>query len=156
MDHVGPANEAAGKEVLLVGCQRLLDTVRGHHDGSGEVRKLLMLVLPGSTVMPVKVLIFLQAGISMGRKHFSMSVDIDTLAFTLLQYHLEVLQIVAGDKEGLPLLRAQRNFGRHRMSVCACICSIKNLHGLEVDLTTLKHESNPVVQSPLSPCHGCQ
>ena len=57
----------------------------------------------------------------MGREHLAVGVDVDALALGLLEQLLQVLQVVAGDQDGLALLAARADLGRHRMAV-ACRC----------------------------------
>src|SRR5512135_3606904 len=116
MYHVRPSHQTAGEEIVLIRRQGLLNAVRSHHDGPGKMRELLMLVLPRRTIMPVKVSIFLKAGITMGREHFTVSIDVDSFALALLQDGLEILEVVTRYENSLPLLCTERDFGRRRVS----------------------------------------
>ena len=90
----------------------------------------------------------------MGRQHLSVGVDVDALPLGLLQQCLEVLQVVAGDEDGLPLLCAEGNLGRHGMAVRPGIARIEKLHGPDVRLARLHGEADPVIQAEIGPVDG--
>ena len=90
----------------------------------------------------------------MGRQHFAVRIDVDALAFALLQDHLQVLQVMAGDQDGLALLHAERHFCRDRMAVGAGVAGIEDFHGPEIDLSALEHQADPLVQAQIGARHG--
>ncbi|MBT9140701.1 MAG: hypothetical protein DDT30_01279 [Dehalococcoidia bacterium] len=85
-----PANIAGGEDVIQIAGLRFLQAVGGHQNCAREVSKLLLLVLPGSAIMSVKMLIFFQFRVSVGGQHFTMGIDIDIFACRLFQQFIQV------------------------------------------------------------------
>ena len=61
----------------------------------------LGLILPRAAVVADQMAVFFQAGISVSRQHFAMGVDVDPLAFGLLEDLFHHLQVVTGDENCL-------------------------------------------------------
>ncbi len=152
----GPAHQAGGEQVGLVGGLGLLDAVGGHQDGTGKLAELPDLVLPGGAEMTVEMGVLLQLGIGVGGKHLAVGVHVDALARALFQDGLQVLEVVTGNQNGLAGLGAQRDLGRHRVSEDLRVSGIQELHGAQVDLPALEHETHPVVQGKILPGGGGQ
>ena len=140
----GPADQPVGEDAVLVGVQRLLDAVGREEHRPGEVRELLVLVLPGGAEVPVEVLVLLQLGVGVRRQHLAVGVDVDPRALGLLEQQLQVLQVVAGDQDALPLLRAERDLGGHRVAVGAGVAGVEQLHRPQVDLAGLQRDGDAV------------
>ena len=71
-----PSHGTGGENILLVGLFGFLDTIGGHQDGPGKLIKFLLLVLPGSAIVAVKMgKPLLEFGISVGRQHLTMGVN---------------------------------------------------------------------------------
>ncbi len=126
----GPAHGACRKDAVPIRIKWLLDAVRGHQDGAGKFAELLVLVLPGSAVMPVEVSVLFEVGIAVCRKHFAVGIYVYPLAFRLLQDLLKVFQVMAGYEDRLALFCAEGYLCRYRVAVSICIRCIEDLHGL--------------------------
>ena len=57
----------------------------------GKFGELPDLVLPGRTVMAIKMRVLLQFGVAVGRQHLSVGVYGDALAFRLLEQFFQIL-----------------------------------------------------------------
>ena len=110
MGNPGPAHQTGGEDIVLVGFLGLLDAVGGHQDGPGKFGEFLVLVLPGRPVVAVEMGIFFQLRIAVGGQHLAVGIDVDALAFGLLR-SFQVLEIMAGDQDGLAFLVPQRDLG---------------------------------------------
>ncbi|MNX56103.1 hypothetical protein D3C86_868870 [compost metagenome] len=96
MGHARPADDGAGEDAIAVVAHvGVDDAVGGHHHGAGEVRELLLLVLPGGAVVAHQVGVLLEEGIGQRRQHFAVGVDIDAGTSGLLQDELEIHHVVA-------------------------------------------------------------
>ena len=86
----GPLDQAPGEEAVLVALSRLLDAVGGHDDGAGEGGELLGLILPGGAVVADKMAVLLQFRVAVAGEHFAVGVNVDALAFGLLEQQIDV------------------------------------------------------------------
>ncbi|MNE29857.1 hypothetical protein D3C80_1233520 [compost metagenome] len=94
--HPGPADDGAGEDAIAVVADvRVDDAVGGHHHGAGEVRELLLLVLPGGAVVAHQMRVLLEEGVGQGRQHLAVGIDVDAGACGLLQDELEIHHVVA-------------------------------------------------------------
>ncbi len=91
----GPGHQTPGVESSGVGVGRLLDAVGVEDDGAGEFGEFLVLVLPGAAEVAHQVGVLLEAGIAVGRKHLAVGVDVDPLAFGLLEELFQHEQVMA-------------------------------------------------------------
>jgi len=82
----------------------------------------------------------------MGRQHLAMGVDIDPFAFSLLEQFFKIQQIMTGHEDRLPLQGLYPDFCRHRISKPARVCPVKDLHGLQVDLSCAHGEIHQVIE----------
>ena len=145
----GPADQAGGIDVVLVGILRPLDTVGGHDNGAGELGKFLCLILPGGAVMAVEMAVFLQFRIAVTGQHFAVGVHIDALACRLRKDGRQVLQVMAGYQDCLAPSGAEGHLGRHRMAVSAGVAGIKQFHGPEVDFAAFQHQADPFIHAEI-------
>ncbi len=99
-----PPDQSGGEYVVFITIYRSLDAVGGHQYGAWELPELPLLILPGGPIVTVEVPVLLQLGISMGGQHLTVCVDINSLALSLLQYLLQVDEVVTRDQNGLTLL----------------------------------------------------
>ena len=143
----GPGHQAPGVETVDVGFGRFLDAVGVEDDGTGELGEFLGLVLPGAAVVAHQVAVFLQAGIAVGRQHLAMGVDVDALAFGLLEDLFHHLQVVAGDQDGLAGLGAELNRGRYRVAVGVGVGGVEQPHDGQVLLAALHGEADEIHQA---------
>ena len=67
MDYTGPGDETAGKDAVFIGFGRFLDTIGGHQDRAGKSREFFLLVLPGTTIVADKMLVFFEPRIAVRR-----------------------------------------------------------------------------------------
>jgi len=104
--------------------------------------------------MTVKVIILLQPGITMGRKHLPMAVNIDPFSLGLLEQFFQVLQIVPGYQDRLTLLVAKRYLGGYRMPIYTRVTGIQKCHGIYGCFTALEGEADPIVQAEVVALNG--
>ena len=121
MPHAGPADQTSGKDIVFVGITRLLNTVGRHQNRARKFGKFSGLILPGRTVVAVKVRIFFQLRITVRRQHLAMSVNIDAFPLGLPQELREVLQIMAGNEDSLSFFCTQWHFSRNGMAECCLL-----------------------------------
>ena len=101
----GPADEARREDVGDVARRGRWMQLVVISMAPGNVVELLHLVLPRRAVVAVEVwLYFLSSGYPCVGQHLAVRVDVDALALGLLEQHLEVLEVVAGDEDRLALL----------------------------------------------------
>ena len=74
-----------GKYTIGIAGFRRHQTVGGKEDWRGNIRKFLLLILPGCAEIAFEMRIFFQFRICVCRKHFSMCVDIDAFVFRLFK-----------------------------------------------------------------------
>ena len=92
------------KILSLIGFLGLLDAVGGHQDGPGKFGEFLVLILPGGPVMAVEMGVFFQSRIAVGGQHLAVGVNVDPFPFGLFEQLFQVLQVMAGDQDGLAFL----------------------------------------------------
>ncbi|KAF5060555.1 hypothetical protein DSECCO2_324580 [anaerobic digester metagenome] len=99
--------------------------------------------------MAVEVGVLLQFRVAVAGQHLAVGVDIDALAGGLFQEHGQILQVMAGDEDGLALLGAQGHFRGDRVAVGAGVAAVQEFHGLEVDLAALHAQADEFFQAQL-------
>ena len=67
-------------------------------------------------------------------------------AFGLLQDQFHILQVMAGNQDGLAFFVAQGDLGRDGMAVGFGIGRVQDFHGPQIDLAGLHGQADPVVQ----------
>ena len=90
----GPGNEAGGEDAVEVALLGALDAVGGHENRAGELGELFLLVLPGGAEVADKVLVCLECRVAVAGEHLAMRVDVDGLAFGLLEDFLKIFEVV--------------------------------------------------------------
>ena len=83
----------------------------------------------------------------MAGQHFAVGIDVDAFAFGLLQDGVQILQVVAGNENGLALLGAQGHGGGHGVAVGAGVAGIQQFHGPQVDFAALERQADIVVDA---------
>jgi hypothetical protein len=139
----GPADLGRGGEVLDVGGARGHDAVGGEEHHAGQVGEFLLLVLPGGAVVALEVRMLLQLGIGQAGEHLAVGVDVHALALGLLQQHLQVVQVVAGDDDERALVLRGGDAGRLGMAVGLGVGGVEQRHAGEVDLAEFHDEAQP-------------
>ncbi len=117
--------------------------------GPGKRGELLGLVLPGRPVMAVEMGVFLEPRIAVGGKHLAVGVDVDPLSLRLLEQLFEVLQVMPGDEDRLPLLRSEGNLRGNRVAVGAGVGRIQQLHRPEIHLAAFHREPQQLPEAGL-------
>ncbi len=151
MHDTRPGHQAAGEQSVLVGLARLLDAVGGHQDRTGELVELGRLLHPGTAVVAYQMRVLLQFGIAVGRQHLTMGIDVDALALGLLEKLLEVLQVMAGDQDGLARHVAHQHLGRQRVAIGAGVGRVEQGENADRDLAALQVEGQQFVENRLGP-----
>ena len=85
--------------------ENLEDTARRElEEETGDSIKLLLLILPCSTKISNEMGIFFQPLITVGRQHFSVSINIDSRTLGLPEQHFQIFQVVTGynDERSFP------------------------------------------------------
>lgn len=57
------------------------EAVGGHEDGTVKCFKFFFLFPPGSTVVAIEMMVFLECRIRVGRKHFGVGINVDATVF---------------------------------------------------------------------------
>ena len=83
----------------------------------------------------------------MGRQHLAVGVDVDPLAFGLLEQLFQHLQVVAGDQDALAGPGAEVDGGGGRAAVGLVVDCIQQAHGGQVLLSALHAETHIVHQA---------
>ncbi len=81
----------------------------------------------------------------MSGQHFAVGIDVDPLAFGLLEQDFQVFQVVAGNQNSLALPGPQRHLGRRRMTINASVAGIEQLHGPEINFSAFEDQTNPII-----------
>ena len=77
--------------------------------------------------------VLLERRVGVRRQHFAVRVDVDALAFGLLQDQFEVVQVVAGNNDGLARNRLRVDACRFRMSEGLRLARVEHLHDAVVE-----------------------
>ncbi len=117
MAAAGVACGSGGVQAVLVAVLGGHDTVCGHEDGTVEGLKLLLLFPPGIAVVAHKIGVLLEGRVVVSRQHLRVGVDVHSGSLGLLQEHLQVPQVVAGDQDARVLPHADVDPGDLRVSV---------------------------------------
>ncbi len=128
MFYAGPSYKTACEDIVFIRVFGLLQAVCGHNYCARKFGKFLLLVLPCSAIMPVKVSIFFQTRVAVARKHFSMRIYINALAFGLFENFFQILEVMSRNNNCLPFFMTEGNFRWRRMTICAGISSVKQFH----------------------------
>ena len=72
------ADSAGGKHLCLIGGKRRHQTVGGEEDWTVELRHLLSLVWPGSSVVSLEVRVLLESRVCVCGEHLAVGVDVNT------------------------------------------------------------------------------
>ncbi len=154
MSQPGHAHGSGGENIVLVTVPGLLDAVGGHQDRSRKFGEFPDLVLPGRAVMPVEMGVFLEGGVPVGRQHLPVGVDVDSLAFGLLEKLFQVFEVMARHQDGFSLFNSQGDFGGNGMPVGSGVSRVEKLHGAKVDLPAFEDQLDPVIQTQVFPQGG--
>ena len=141
MPDIGPGDEAAGENAAEIGIARLLDAVGGHQDGAGEGIELVGLILPRAAVIADEVLVGLEFGITVGGQHLAVGIDVDAFPFGLLEQFFEVLEVMAGNEDGLAFDRFDADRGGDWMAVGGGVGAVQHFHDLEVDFAAAENQA---------------
>ena len=144
-------NDLCSKNTVLIAVFRWHQAVGGEQDRSRKISEFLLLVLPCGTEVALKMGIFTKLGISMGRKHLTVSVDIDSFVLRLFKQLLQIVKVMAGDNDERPFFNHQRNCDRSGIAIGQGVGLIKHLHALEVDLTDFENDRQQFIHTPVFP-----
>ncbi len=154
--HIGPCSAAPGKKTVFVRFGWFLDAVGVEDDGAGELGQFLGLILPGTAEVTGQMRVFFQTRIAVGWEHLAMGVDVDALAFALLEQLFQHLQVVAGNQNTLAGLGTGINRGRHRMAIVFHMTFIELAHHGQVVLAALHAQVDKIHQAELGIAGGGQ
>ena len=108
---------------------------------SGNIMKFRLLILPARTEIAFQVLVFFEFGIPVCREHFTVGVDVYTLALRLFEQQLYVVHIMTADHYKRTFFYRQRNDSRHGISVAFGVCTVKERHTPEIHFACFKHKT---------------
>ena len=103
------------------------------------------------------MLVLLQPRIAVGRKHFTVRIDVDPPAFGLDQQPLQIVEVVAGNQNRLARHRRHAHFGRLRFAETGDVMLVQQLHRQIIHAAALQNQSdqflrrNPFRQRPQRP-----
>ena len=84
----GILDDCSGENAVSIVGFRRHQAVGGEQEGRRDILEFLLLVLPGCAEIALELRILLQFGITVGRQHFAVGVDVDALAFGLFEQHV--------------------------------------------------------------------
>lgn len=85
----------------------------------------------------------------MGREHFAVGVDIDALAFRLLEEGFHILQVVAGDDDERAFFDGKGNRCRNGSTVSRRVGFVEEGHAGQVDFTRFHDDGEQFVHAPV-------
>ena len=140
MPAAGVAGHTGGEQAARVACLGRHDAVGGHQDGAVKAVKLFLLLPPGVAVVAREVLIAFEEGVVLGGQHLGVGIYIHALTSGLLQQHLQILQVVAGDQDAGPVSHANVYTGDLGVAVGGGIGLIQQRHALHPGRAGIQHQ----------------
>ena len=146
-----------GKNPVLIGIVFLYgnNTVRGHQDWTIERFEFLILLPPGTPVVPSKMIILLECRIVICRQHLTMSIDVYASPFRLFQKFFHIFEVVAADKDSRIVSNTKVNFSHFRISIGRGICLIKKGHCINGKISCFHDKSHHFIHRQIFG-GGCQ
>ena len=123
--------------------------VGGEQHRRGDIRELLLLVLPRGAEVARQMGVFLQARIAVGGQHLAVGVDVDACSGGLLQQLVQILKIVAGHHNKRPLFHVNVHPRGHGIAEAFGVGPIQQRHALEIHLSELHDEGQPFLRAVL-------
>ena len=77
-------------------------------------------------------------------QHLTVGVDINALAFSLLEEQFQIMEVMTSNQNTFILAMTQRYRGRNRITVSAGIACIQQLHSPQIDLSRFHGNRNTV------------
>ena len=93
-----------------------------------EALKFFFLFPPCISIVSDKVRILFKYRIVMCRKHLRMCIDIHTCSLCLFQEHLQIAEIMSGNKDSWIFSNSNVNFCDLRISISLCIGFVQKFH----------------------------
>lgn len=85
----------------------------------------------------------------MGREHFAVGVDVDPLAFCLLEEAFHIFKVVAGNDDERAFFDGQGNCRRNRCAVRRGVGFVEEGHAGQVDFTCFHDDRKQFVHTPV-------
>lgn len=85
----------------------------------------------------------------MGREHFAVGIDVDALAFGLLEEGFHILQVVTGDDDERSFFDGKGNRRRNGSTVSRRVGFIEEGHAGQVDFTRFHDDGQQFVHTPV-------
>ena len=92
----------------------------------------------------------------MGRQHLAVGVDVDTLALSLLQQQLQIVEIVTGNDDEGTLLYGEAHPGRLRMAKGFGVGLVQHRHAPIIHFTHFQHDGQQFFHTPIVHTDGKQ
>ena len=142
-----PTDQTGCEDSILVVVQRLLNAVGRHHDGTVEFGELLLLVVPGRSVVSRKVGVLLEGWIGMGGEHLSMGVYLDPCPLCLFQNLFEIQQVVAAHQDGRSFVGPCKDLRDLRVAVLSGVPLVQEGHGLYCFVSGFQDQADQFVSA---------
>jgi len=124
----GEAHNACGVHAVFVAVLGRHKAVGGQQDGAVEGVKFFLLLPPRVAVVALEVAELLESGVVVGGQHFGVGVHVHARTFGLLEQHLQVAQIVAGNQDAGVGAHANVDLGDLGIAVGTGVGGIKQSH----------------------------
>ena len=111
------------------------DTIGCKQNRCRNIMKLRLLILPACSEVAFKMRVFFQFRVSMCRKHFTVSINIYSLALCLFKKKFHIMKVMTAYYDKRPFFYGKRNCCRNRITISICICRIKHSHAFKIDFT---------------------
>ncbi len=138
------ADSARREHAVLVAVLRRHEAVRREQHGATERLELLFLLPPGVAVVADEVVVLLERRIVVRRQHFAVRIDVDARALRLLEEHLEVVQVVAGDEDGGGLAHAELHLRDLGVAEVLRVRLVECRHALDAPFARLERERRQI------------
>ncbi len=117
-----------GEDSVQIRLLRRHETVGGKQKGAGNIFEFFLLVLPCSTEIAFQMTVLFKLGVAVGRQHFTMGVDIDTLALSLLKKVFKIMKVMPAYDNERSFFHSGGYLGRNRVAIGRCIGFIQKGH----------------------------
>ena len=109
--------------------------------------ELLFLLPPSITIVTYEVLVFLQLGIVVCRKHLTVGINVDACALGLLEQISDVMQVVSTDEDTRTLAYANVHLRDLRFAVSSRICLVEQSHHINTIFASSEEQLQQTIGS---------
>ncbi len=132
-------------QAVLIAVLRGNNAVGGHQNRSVEGLELGCLLPPCIAIVAGEVVILLEERIVVSGQHLGVGVDIHTGSLRLLQQHLQILQVMAGDQDAGVCSDADVYLRDLGVAIGLGVCLVEEGHALHAVLAGLQGKGSEVI-----------